>query len=203
MTCKKIIDAIIAYIEQKGIVVDETLLRRAQLLDLFNNSKAKVLSDFRIKGYELTGKNYLKSVIDKAVYEQGSSFNYFTVAPAIMNEYEYVGGIDGCSRFRENLTISQFQNTVNQQVPKITMYYKENNYLKVDNNGVGTILTNYIPVDPMQVPTFNFDYDEYPIDEALLNTIFDMMFATYQSKIANTPKDTKSDSQDTTKSITP
>jgi hypothetical protein len=55
----------------------------------------------------------------------------------------------------------------------------------------------------MQVPTFNFDYDEYPIDEALLNTIFDMMFATYQSKIANTPKDTKSDSQDTTKSITP
>ena len=83
------------------------------------------------------------------------------------------------------------------------MYYKENNYLKVDNNGVGTILTNYIPVDPMQVPTFNFDYDEYPIDEALLNTIFDMMFATYQSKIANTPKDTKSDSQDTTKSITP
>jgi hypothetical protein len=83
------------------------------------------------------------------------------------------------------------------------MYYKEGEYLKVDNNGVPTILTNYIPVDPMEVPTFNFDYDEYPIDSALVNTIFDVMFATYQSKTSGTPKDIKSDSQDTTKSITP
>jgi hypothetical protein len=81
------------------------------------------------------------------------------------------------------------------------MYYKEGEYLKVDNNGVPTILTNYIPVDPMKVPTFNFDYDEYPIDEALVNTIFDVMFATYQSKVQGKPKDTVSDSQDTTKSI--
>jgi hypothetical protein len=81
------------------------------------------------------------------------------------------------------------------------MYYKEGDYLKVDNDGVGTILTNYVPVNPMKVPTFNFEYDEYPIDDALVNTIFDIMFATYQSKTSGTPKDTISDSQDTTKSI--
>jgi hypothetical protein len=201
MTCKQIIDAAIIYVERNNIATDETLLRRAQILDLFNASKAKVLGDFRIKGYELTGKNYLKSVIDKSTYEQGGKYNYFEVAPAIMNEYEYVGGTNGCSRFRENVTISQFQNTINQQVPSITQYYKEGEYLKVDNNGVGTILTNYVPVNPMKVPTFNFEYDEYPIDDALVNTIFDMMFATYQSKTSGTPKDTISDSQDTTKSI--
>jgi hypothetical protein len=201
MTCKQIIDAAIIYVERNNIATDETLLRRAQILDLFNASKAKVLGDFRIKGYELTGKNYLKSVIDKSTYEQGGKYNYFEVAPAIMNEYEYVGGTNGCSRFRENVTISQFQNTINQQVPSITQYYKEGDYLKVDNNGVGTILTNYVPVNPMKVPTFNFEYDEYPIDDALVNTIFDMMFATYQSKTSGTPKDTISDSQDTTKSI--
>lgn len=201
MTCKQIIDAAIIYVERNNIATDETLLRRAQILDLFNASKAKVLGDFRIKGYELTGKNYLKSVIDKSTYEQGGKYNYFEVAPAIMNEYEYVGGTNGCSRFRENVTISQFQNTINCQVPSITMYYKEGDYLKVDNDGVGTILTNYVPVNPMKVPTFNFEYDEYPIDDALVNTIFDMMFATYQSKTSGTPKDTISDSQDTTKSI--
>lgn len=201
MTCKQIIDAAIIYVERNNIATDETLLRRAQILDLFNASKAKVLGDFRIKGYELTGKNYLKSVIDKSTYEQGGKYNYFEVAPAIMNEYEYVGGTNGCSRFRENVTISQFQNTINQQVPSITQYYKEGDYLKVDNDGVGTILTNYVPVNPMKVPTFNFEYDEYPIDDALVNTIFDMMFATYQSKTSGTPKDTISDSQDTTKSI--
>lgn len=201
MNCKQIIDAAIQYVETNNIVTDETMLRRAQILRLFNASKAKVLSDFSLKGYEMTGSNYLKSVIDKAVYEQGGKYNHFEVAPAVMNEYEYVGGVDGCSRFRENLTISQFQNTINCQVPKVTMYYKEGEYLKVDNNGVPTILTNYIPVDPMKVPTFNFDYDEYPIDEALINTIFDVMFATYQSKVQGKPKDTVSDSQDTTKSI--
>lgn len=203
MTCKQIIDAAIQYVEANNIVTDETMLRRASLLRMFNASKAKVLSDFKIKGYEISGGNYLKSVIDKATYEQGGKFNYFEVAPAVMNEYEYVGGQDGCSRFRENLTISQFQNTINCQVPKITMYYKEGEYIKVDNNGIPTILTNYIPVDPMKVPTFNFDYDEYPIDEALINTVFDNMFATYQSKVQGKPKDTVSDSQDTTKSITP
>lgn len=203
MTCKQIIDAAIQYVEANNIVTDETMLRRAQILRVFNASKSKVLSDFKLKGYEISGGNYLKSVIDKSIYEQGGKYNYFEVAPAVMNEYEYVGGIDGCSRFRENLTISQFQNTVNCQVPKITMYYKEGEYLKIDNNGIPTILTNYIPIDPMKVPTFNYDYDEYPVDEALLNTIFDVMFATYQSKVQGKPKDTISDSQDTVKSITP
>ena len=129
MTCKQIIDAAIQYVEANNIVTDETMLRRASLLRMFNASKAKVLSDFKIKGYEISGGNYLKSVIDKAAYEQGGKFNYFEVAPAVMNEYEYVGGLDGCSRFRENLTISQFQITINCQVPKITMYYKEGEYI--------------------------------------------------------------------------
>jgi hypothetical protein len=87
-------------------------------------------------------------------------------------------------------------------VPQITLYYKEENHLKVDNNSVETILTNYIPVNPMQVPTYNFEYDEFPMDEALMNTVLETMFQTYQSKTSQTPKDTVSDSQDTVKSIT-
>jgi hypothetical protein len=201
MKADKIIDTIIQYMERNNIVTDETLLRRVQLFDIFCASRAKVLSDFRIRRLEISGANYMKSVIDNEVYEQGGKFNYFEVAPAVMNEYEYVGGIDGCSRFRENLTISQFQSTINCQVPSVVLYYKEENHLKIDNNSVETILTNYIPVNPMQVPTYNFEYDEFPMDEALMNTVLDTMFETYQSKTAQTPKDTVSDSQDTTKSI--
>jgi hypothetical protein len=54
----------------------------------------------------------------------------------------------------------------------------------------------------MQVPTYNFEYDEFPMDEALMNTVLETMFQTYQSKTSQTPKDTVSDSQDTVKSIT-
>lgn len=203
MKADKIIDNIIQYIEQKGIVVDETMLRRVQLFDIFCSSRAKVLSDFKIKGYEISGANYMKSVIDASQYEKGGKFNYFEVAPAVMNEYEYFGGVDGCSRFRECLTISQFQSTINCQVPSIPLYYKEPPYLKLDNNLVETGLLNYIPVNPMEVPTYNFEYDEFPMDEALMNTVLDTMFQTYQSKTTQTAKDTISDSQDTTKSITP
>jgi len=148
MKADKIIDTIIQYMERNNIVTDETLLRRVQLFDIFCASRAKVLSDFKIRGLEVSGANYMKSVIDNSTYEQGSKFNFFEVQSAVMNEYEYVGGQDECSRFRENLTISQFQSTVNCQVPKITMYYKEGEYLKVDNNSVETILVNYIPVKP-------------------------------------------------------
>jgi len=201
MKCDQIIDAIIVYMERNNIVTDETLLRRQQLIDLFCAARARVLSEFKIKGYPITGKNYLKSVIDKTIFEQGGAFNYFDVKPAVMNEYEYVGGTDGCSRYRENLTISQYQNTINQQVPKITMYYKEGDMLKVDNNQIETILTNYIPVNPVQVPTFNYELDEFSVDDALLDTVFNEMFETYQKKVADVPKDTVSDSQDTIKSI--
>jgi hypothetical protein len=55
MTCKQIIDAAIQYVETNNIVTDETMLRRAQVLRLFNASKAKVLSDFSINKYEITG----------------------------------------------------------------------------------------------------------------------------------------------------
>jgi hypothetical protein len=200
MKSDQIIDAIIVYIERNNIVTDETFFRRQQLLDLFCAARARVLSQFMIQRVGITGKNYLKSVVDKTNYELGGTFNYFEVESAVMNEYEYVGGTDGCSRYRENLTISQYQNTINQQVPKITMYYKEASMLKVDNNQVETILLNYIPVNPVQVPTFNYELDEFPVDDAMLDIVFNEMFETYQKKVIEAPKDTVSDSQDTIKS---
>ena len=68
MKSKQIIDSIIQYVEQKGIVLDETLLRRAQLFDLFNVSKAKLLSDYIYNDKQVSDTNYLESVIDRIEY---------------------------------------------------------------------------------------------------------------------------------------
>lgn len=198
----QIIDTIIRYVERKGIVTDESFLRRAQLFDLFNQVKADVLSQFMVKGIEITGGNYWEAVIDRAEYEQAStSFSYFEVPKVVMNSYEYVGGTDGCSQFRENLTRADFRNTVSQQVPKITEYMKINNHLMVDNSTLPAILVNAIPVNPMDWANYNFEFDEYPIDEALINVVCDRMFQSYQSKAAQAPNDTVSDSKETPKSI--
>lgn len=198
----QIIDTIIRYVERKGIVTDESFLRRAQLFDLFNQVKADVLSQFMVQKVEITGGNYWEAVIDRAQYEQSSTaFSYFEVPKVVMNSYEYVGGTDGCSQFRENLTRSDFRNTVSQQVPKITEYMKINNHLMVDNSTLPAILVNAIPVNPMDWANYNFEYDEYPIDEALINVVCDRMFQSYQSKSAPVPNDTVSDSKETTKSV--
>lgn len=198
----QIIDTIIRYVERKGILTDESFLRRAQLFNLFNQVKADVLSQFMAQNIEITGGNYWEAIVDRAEYEQNSTrFSYFEVPKVVMNSYEYVGGTDRCSRFRENLTLSDFQNTVSQQVPKQTEYLKVNNHLMIDNSALSAILVNAIPVNPMDWENFNFEYDEYPIDEALINVVCDRMFQSYQSKSTQAPIDTVSDSKDTTKSI--
>jgi hypothetical protein len=118
-----------------------------------------------------------------------------------MNLYSYVGSEDGCKRFRECLTESEFHSTVNCQVPSIPLYLTDRGRLKINNNSISTIMANYIPVNPLLDPTFNYDYDDYPVDESMINDILDFMFKTYQSKTAKVPLDTVSDSKETTQSI--
>lgn len=198
----QIIDTIIRYVERKGIVTDESFLRRGQLFDLFNQVKADVLSQFMVQGVQITGGNYWEAIIDRAEYEQSSTkFTYFDVPKVVMNSYEYVGGTDGCSQFRENLTRSDYRNTVSQQVPRQTEYMKINNHLQVDNSTLPAIMVNAIPVNPLDWDNYNFEFDEYPIDEALINVVCDKMFASYQSKGVQAPVDTLSDSKESTKSI--
>ena len=201
MKSDKLIDTIIKYIEQKGIVVDESFLRRGQLFELFGLNAAKHIVFLQQNKIRISNKNYLKSVVEKDSYEQGGKFNYFTLSPAIANCYEYVGSEDYCNRFRECLTPSQFQSTVNVQVPSIPLYFTDGGKIKINNNGINTILVNYIPVNPLLDPTFNYDYDDYPIDESLIDDILELMFKTYQSKISQSVLDTASDSKETPKSI--
>ena len=201
MKADKIIDNIIQYMEQKSIVTDETLLRRVQLFDIFCATRAKVLSDFKIKGYPISGANNMQMVIDSDTFNQGGQYSYFSTPKAVFNDYKYVGGQDGCSRFRECEDLASEQSSLNDQVPPITLYRKSVHYLEVKNNSVETILAEYIVENPMTAPTYNFEYDEFPMDEALINTVMVAMFQDYQSKTSQTPKDTVNDSQDTVKSI--
>jgi hypothetical protein len=202
MKADQIIDAIIIYMEQNGIVTDETLIRRKQLLDLFCATRAKVLSDFMINGINPTGKNYLRQDIERSDFDKNNlKYSYFEIPAAVMNAYDYVGGSDGCSQFREATTFMDFKNTVSEQVPRAIEYFTENEYLKVDESQLPSIMVTYIPSNPINVPTFNYEIDEFPLDDALLNVVMEMMFATYQSKKSQVPNDTVSDSNNTIKSI--
>jgi len=81
------------------------------------------------------------------------------------------------------------------------LFLTDGSRVKINNNAIKKAVFNYIPVNPLLDPTFNYDYDDYPVDESIINDVLDYMFKTYQSKTAQTPLDTVSDSKETVKSV--
>lgn len=199
MKSDKLIDTIIRYIEQKGIITDESFLRRGQLFELFGVNLASVIKKMNKAGDTISNKNMLRSALERDVYEQGSKFSYFSLPSAVMNKYDMYSE-DGCKRFRQCQTEADLQNTINCQVPSIPLFLTDGSRVKVNNNAITKAVFNYIPVNPLLDPTFNYDYDHYPVDESIINDVLDYMFKTYQSKTAQVPLDTTSDSKETAKS---
>ena len=197
----EIIQTAIIYIAQKGANTDELLMRRQEILDKFDSCSALVKGGFIAKNTNLSSRNYLISHVDRMEFTVNENSNYFEVYPSVMGQYEWVGSADGICRFRENRTLSEYSSTIKSQVPSITRYYLEEAKLRVTDNIVETIRVQFVPVSPSEVLTFNPDYDEYPIDDALIPQVMEMMFEMYFKKIDGRPIDTKSDSQDTPKEI--
>lgn len=199
MKADQIIDTIIRYVEQKGIVTDETFLRRRQLLVLFGNSRAKVIYEMIRAGEEVSDNNYITSVLTNIEYNTTGNFSYFNIPNSVNGDYSFIGSEDGCNRFRECSTIAEFQSTLHCQVPYIARYYLENEYLKINQKAVKRVRVNYIPSNPLQVTTWNYELDEYPVDESLIDVICQEMFAAYQSKTSQTPLDVVEDGKETIK----
>ncbi len=199
MKSDKLIDTIIRYIEQKGIITDESFLRRGQLFELFGVNLASVIKKMNKAGDTISNKNMLRSALERDIYEQGGKFSYFSLSSAVMNKYDMYSE-DGCKRFRQCQTEADFNNTINQQVPSIPLYLTQGSRIKINNNAITKAVFDYIPVNPLLDPTFNYDYDDYPVDESLINDVLDFMFKVYQSKTSQVPLDTTSDSKETAKS---
>ena len=198
----EIIQTAVIYLMQKGINTDELLIRRLELLDKFNSIRSKVLSDFIIKDYEISSRNYQTTFIDRTPYTddgEANAYSYFETHPTIMGRTAFVGTTDGRCRFREYLTISEYQSTIKGIVPNVSGYYPESGRLKVDNSMVETIRVNATFTSPFALETFNPDYDQYPIDDALIPQICEMMYQVYFAKIAQVQPDTINDNTQTAK----
>jgi hypothetical protein len=197
----EIIQTAVIYLMQKGINTDELLIRRLEILDKFNSIRSKMLSDFIIKQYEISSRNYQTTFIDKTSYSDDggtNEYSYFNTHSTIMGRTAFVGRIDG-KCYREYLTIAEQQSSIPSIVPKITGYYPESGKLKVDNPEIETIRVNATFTNPSALETFNPDYDQYPIDDALIPQICEMMYQVYFAKIAPIQPDTTNDNTQTPK----
>jgi hypothetical protein len=195
MRVDEVIQTTIIYLQQKGINTDEQLLRRLEILDKFNTIRAKFLSDMLIAGNKISAINY------QTIFEDANGFSdenerliAFNCPQTVMGKIEFVGSTNGVVRFRQSDTLMEYQSTIKSQIPSITRYYRDLNQLLLDNRNVSTIRINALCVNPYSVSTFNPDYDQYPIDEALMPQLNEALFKVYFSKISQVKPDVKPDS---------
>ena len=198
ITGDKLIDITITYIMGRGLNTDETLIKRPAIIDMINTASAMVKKNILDKG-GILGDNNKMIVYQDAEEQLEAGFKYFYLPKSLGSTYEYVGS-DKC-RFREYFTISAFSSTIKSQIPSITGYFKQGNVIKVDNAFVESIKAIFIPIDPLTIPTYNFIYDPYPLDEELIPAMLGLLYTTYFQVEEQKPEDTKSDSQPTPKSI--
>jgi hypothetical protein len=116
-----------------------------------------------------------------------------------MGETAWVGSVDGRCRFREYRTLSEYSSVIKDLVPAISGYYPENDLLKTDNAEVETLRYNALFSSPNEVSTFNQEYDEFPIDDALIPQICEAMYQVYFSKVNPIQPDVINDSTPTPK----
>jgi len=197
----EIIQTAVIFLMQKGINTDELLIRRKEILDKFCTIRAKVLSDFTIRKINVSSRNYQTTYVDKVAYSDDGSNNYgyFRKYPTIMGETSWVGSVDGRCRFREYRTLSEYSSVIKDLVPAISGYYPENDLLKTDNAEVETLRYNALFSSPNEVSTFNQEYDEFPIDDALIPQICEAMYQVYFSKVNPIQPDVINDSTPTPK----
>jgi len=197
----EIIQTAVIFLMQKGINTDELLIRRKEILDKFCTIRAKILSDFTIRKINVSSRNYQTTYVDKVAYSDDGSNNYgyFRKYPTIMGETAWVGSVDGRCRFREYRTLSEYSSVIKDLVPAISGYYPENDLLKTDNAEVETLRYNALFSNPNEVSTFNQEYDEFPIDDALIPQICEAMYQVYFSKVNPIQPDVINDSTPTPK----
>jgi hypothetical protein len=196
----EIIQTAVIFLMQKGINTDELLVRRLEILDKFNSIRAKTLSDFTIRNVQVSSRNYQTAYFDKQAYNDGSEgYSYFPKYPTIMGRTAYVGSVNGQCRFREYQTISEYSSSLVSRVPKVIGYFPEENLMKVDDVSVEALRTNAVYSNPSDLPTFNAEFDEYPIDDALIPQICEGMYQVYFAKINPIQPDTVNDSTQTPK----
>jgi len=199
MKVREVIQTIIIYLEQKGVNSDEQVLRRLELLDKFNTVRAKFISDMMIKSEkgvptQISNQNYNTTFQDKQVFSGRLKASYFDLLDTVMGRISYVGSADGVCRFNEFLTIGEFQSTVKNQIPDEIGYLRYNGMLAVDSQSVTEVMTTAVFVNPYKLPTFNPNYDQYPIDEALIPQLCEALYQTYFAKIAQIKPDVTPDS---------
>jgi hypothetical protein len=115
----------------------------------------------------------------------------------------YAGNPDGC----QNYALVQSRGELNtflshRTTKKLPIILYSDTYLEVYNLPlIKEMLIDYVPADPTLLPTYNFDLDQYPLDEEGIALLKDSVYNTITGVQAKAPTDVGQNLKDNPTSI--
>jgi hypothetical protein len=194
-------EKVIRYIAAQTIVTDENFINDEEVFDIISQCRAAILSAKLDAKQRIAPKNMLTFKVKyDASIQYSTQYKVFPIPNFIQDKIMLVGNEGFKVQYTQNR--SEVEITNKQGLWAKTRYLVKGNELQVWNPNVSVdIWINGLVLNPMLIPTFNPDYEEYPLDDSLIDVLMQECFAVYYSKIVQTPIDIISDSQNTPKAV--
>jgi len=211
MTLPEIADAIKRQ-PSGGIVTDETRFEDQYLYKIINSYRNQLLRQVYQKDKRIAAAAYQRYYPTYEKDLQSSTCFRLFRCPLIISFDErsdglrYVGSLDYNNNFRRHqsrATLSSVTKNKYLDVNSgrfISFLYNGNDKL-IEVYGiplVEEILVEGIFTNPLDIPTYNVEQDNYPISEDLLPMLFEIIFKSVTATEANTPTDLISEGDDGT-----
>ena len=206
MKLREIADEIIRA-KEGGISVDESKFDLPYIYSLIHEARAQAIFTQwqKVKRINSSWTQKFEATYAKDLQDNDCCVKF--ECPSVvsldskMDGFLYVGTIDWNCSYRKlesrakMASFNKYRYTrVNTNVPKFI--YSDGVIELWGNTFVKELMVDGIFADPTKVPTFNVEYDEYPLDPSLIEQV-KLILLKQDLGMVQGPIDTKSDSQST------
>lgn len=196
MILPKITDSIIQQVQSIHTV--GTKFNTANLYDIVNNIKGTVqVMQFKKYGKVNSAWTQQFTALKEDDLQESKKFIRFELPTPAVNlgsdnsGIVYSGSADGCQNFALVQTRGELNTFLNHRVTKkkpIILY--SDAFLEVWNQPlIKELLIDYVPTNPLLLPTYNVDYDDYPLDAEGIAILKALVYESITNKQAVKPTD--------------
>jgi hypothetical protein len=196
MTLPEIIDAIISQVQSTRTV--QSKFSVPYMIDVVNSAKGTV-QNLLYKKYQKINSAWTQQYrveYVKDTQETNKFVRFALPTPAVTlgmvhSGIVYAGNPDGCQNYALVQSRGELSTFLSHRTTKnIPIILYSDTYLEVYNLPlIKEMLIDYVPADPTLLPTYNFDIDQYPLDEEGIALLKDSVYNTITLGQSKAPVD--------------
>lgn len=214
MILQEIIERLVSN-AQGGLFSDETRFNEATLTTLINTARAQTIQAIYFKNKRINPACYQTHFpsYDADLQVDDPCLVKFK-CPSVINldsnsdGFRFVGQVDGVRGFRRVVSRAQLATYNQHPFMKVqggryiaALWSAPDGVWEIYNSSLKYLRVEGIFANPLEIPTYNKDIDDYPVSVEMLPMIEDFIFKTVTAIEAQTTPDYVSTSTDTTQQL--